>query len=399
MSKQQENIINNKTNEHVTALQQAFTAHVKYNESKIKDMEKKMENKSIISNTNTNEFNSINLQTRVDNMEQMCRNMSAMQNANVTDVKSMELAEFGRFLKTGSIETKSMGTTDSDGGVLLSKPISKELWTHMKRYPLIDGAKQLHAKGKTIHVIKDTANIEDYAHWGKEGYDQSKEMTPDFKTLEMKINTCSAFTTVTRDFLDDMSGNVVQEWIGHAITKSFADKMSYGILYGTADKTMEGILSYNDSAKQSGNKEIETVKIADGKELEGLLSMFSRLDVEYFENAGWYVSKGFFNKLSEQLLSNNSTQFAEMFKMRLENNISPYTFLGKPMYIIPHMRDDQPVILADLNVGYYIVHHENGTVKRTEVFDLDVIRYGYRLRVGGQVIASEAFIIGESEQK
>ncbi len=395
MTNKQSNIGMEKNNEHVMALQQAFTAHVKHNESKIKDMEKKMENKSMSINTiNTND-NAVH--TRLDHVEQMCRTMSALQNSNVTDIKSLQLAEFERFLKTGAIESKSMGTVDSDGGVLLNQPVSQEIWSQMQRFALIDGAKQIKAKGKTIHVIKDKANSDEYAQWSKDGYDPKADtLTPDLHAIEMKTNTCMASTGITRDLLDDDTEHTVHEWISNAITKSFAAKMSFAMLYGTAEKSMEGIFTYDANAAANGNKEIDKVDIVEDKEIDGLLAMISKLDVAYIDNAAWYMSKGFFAKLLNKLLANNSTQFTEMFKMRTENDTHSYTLLGKPLHIIPPMQDNRPVILADLKSGYYIVHNQNGTIKRTEAFELDEIRYGYRLRVGGQVIDPDAFIIGQA---
>lgn len=394
MKKQQETN-NNTITEHMQALQQAFTAHVKSQESQIKQMEKKMENKSLPTGTNSiNNAHDNNSNVRLDNMEQMLRSLTTMQQkGTVTDVKSAQVAALGQFLRDGS-EVKSIGNMDGEGGVLVHKPVALEFWTRIMRYPLLERARQVLARGKSVQVLKDNVEIENYAAW-RSNYSVTEEakdtINPAWISRTLKTNTCYANATVTREFLSDTPAHVVHEWITSSISHAFSTKITQALLYGqNTEESMEGIFTYFDKNKDS----MSQVSMNDDRMISALLEMMSKLDAPYMQNAAWFVEKSFFGKLLSQLLTNDSRQFGEMLKSNMIDGVQSYTFLGKPLYIVPQMKSEHPVMLADMNAGYYVVHNEDGTIKRIELFDLDVVRYGFRMRVGGQVIEPAAFVIG-----
>lgn len=374
-----------KINECIQSINQVFNMHLKQSEAK---MEKIMENKKMNNDGN-------NLDARIAQLETAVRASVGFGN-KTEDTISRQLEDLGRFLRTGRVENKTIGTVDADGGLLLSRSVSQLLWRQICSFPLIDGVKKIDAKGKTVRVVSDTADVSEYAKWSKDGYNPASDtMTPALNVVEITTNTCCASTTVTRDFLDDMSEHDLQVWIQEALSQSFGEKISHAILFGSHDKSMEGIFTYF----RAKPRDIKTCDINHMDVLPGLLEMMSSLDSRNIKNAAWYVSRDFFTLLMNCLLKSNTTQFVEMFKMSHESGRHNYTLLGKHIYVIPNMPDEYPVMLADMSSGYFLVQHENGNYKRSEAYDLDAIRYGYRIRVGGKVVDKNAFILGKINRR
>ncbi len=370
----------------VKALNYAFVAHIKQNELKMKDMEKNMEQKTMTT-TDTG------VNSRLAQLEQGLRGVMSGATVSAADVNHTRLAELGKFLRTGTVEGKHIGTIDAEGGLLVSRPVSQELWHNICTFPLIANAKRIDAKGKMLRIIVDEAAVNDYAKWSKDGYDAKTDtVSPKLKAVDINTNTCCASTTVTRDFLDDMDERALQTWIQESLAISFGSRISHAILFGDEDKSLEGVFTY--AAKNA--EKIKTVDISDDKILEDLLKMSSIMDNKHLNQSAWYMSVEFFTKIMSTLLTQNTTQFIEMLKTTNNVNYS-YTLLGKPVYIMSDMTGVNPVMLANMQHGYYLVQHENGNYKRSEAYDLDAIRYGYRMRVGGKVVDSDAFVIGHAQ--
>lgn len=371
--------------DNITALNQAFVTHVRKTDAEMQKMEKTMEHKTM-------RTSDVNIDSRLSQLEQGLRSVFSHSNNVGEDSASSMLRALGNYMKTGKVESKTIGTVDADGGLLLNKPVSQELWHRICLFPLIENVKKIDAKGKLLKLIIDDANKNDYAKWSKDGYNPANDtVTPVLKAIEISTNTCCASTTVTRDFLDDMDETALQAWIQGSLAESFGAKITWAILAGTADKSLEGIMSYH----QSNPNKITEVALKDDRLLESLLAMISKMDVRHINKSAWYMSVPCFTQIMKTLLSEHNTQFVEMLKMVTSSDHTyGYTLLGKPVYIVPEMPMEYPIMLADMTTGYYLVQHENGNYKRSEAYELDAVRYGYRMRVGGKVVDPTSFVIG-----
>lgn len=371
-----------KVKESVQVLSQAFADHVNQNRKTLQTLEKNMEYKTL--NSTSNE-----LGDRLSQLEQSMRGMISSKTTTQADKTAMHAAELGSFFKSGKVSGKGM-STDSDGNLVVSKTISELLWYEVCYCPLVANARHIDVTGKVLKLVIDEADSSKYAQWAKLGYDNKVDtMKQEWKVAEIGTNVCCASTTVTKDTLDDMPETSVQKWINGLLGKSFGEQLTHAMLYGDSEKSLEGIYTY---AAANSNK-IKTVSF-DGALLSGLLEIMSAMDVQYVNQSAWYMSQSFFTALLKQILDHSGQQFVEMLKMTANDKGYTYTLLGKPVYVISQMREDTPVMLADLNSGYYLAQHENGNCKRSDDYDLDVVRYGYRLRVGGKVVNPKAFVLG-----
>lgn len=394
-----------KLKDNMQALNSAFAVHVKQTESELDEIkskqqesaiesqeEKKMEQKRLSDTTD------VNINTRISQLENAVRNAFEVKSSSIEDVKMAKLSALGLYLKTGQLESKSnVGKQDTlDGGVVLHESLSHALLRDIWNSPLLNNATTIAINGKTlkIHSKSDRAPRE-YARWSLDGYNPKNDsiMPEKNNVSDITANTCFASAIVSHEFMEDLNETAVQAWIQSEVIESFKGQIDYAILFGTADKSVEGIFTYDGL----NNGKIKHAELDGNKLLEGLLTMVSTLNVRYVNKSAWYMSPEFLTAIMKSLLDSKTTQFIEMLKMSVDkDNQHSYTLFGKPVYLIPDMPADHPVMLANMSAGYYLVQHDGTYIKRISDYELDAVKYGYRIRIGGKVVNPDAFVLADT---
>ena len=380
--------------DNMQALNSAFAVHVKQTESELDEIKtKQQKEENTMEHKRLSDVTDTNVNARISQLENAVRSALEVKSSSIEDVQSAKLSALGLYLKTGNLESKSgIGAQDTlDGGVVLHETLTHWLMRDIWNSSLLGNATTIMINGKALKIhSRGSKSPRDYAKWGKvaANHVDAMKFERDYTTSDILLNTLLAESTMTYESLEDLSDTAVQKRVQDDVIESFKAQIEYSILFGKADESMEGIFTYD----QANANQIKHTDLTEDELIDGLLAMTSAINVRYINKAAWYMSPAFLTKIMQSLLASKTTQFIEMLKMISDKDYG-YTLFGKPVYLIPDMPAEHPVMLANMSSGYCVTQHGNANCKRIAIYELDTIYYGYRIRVGGKVVNPDAFVL------
>jgi HK97 family phage major capsid protein len=199
----------------------------------------------------------------------------------------------------------------------------------------------------------------------------------------ISVNKLVARVDISNDLLDMGAADAENLLRGRAAEK-FGRTEGTAFVSGTGVKQPEGLMTNASVGKVAGGhaSEIRT---------DGLLDLYAALKTGYDNNAVYLMSKA--TMVAVRKLKDTYGQY--LWQPALADGMPP-TFNGIPIVLCPDMdpigANNFPVAYGDIRAAYTIVDSKQMTVLRDDLTqsDNDLVRFRFKMRVGGQVVQPEA---------
>lgn len=333
---------------------------------------------------------------RLGKLENNIRMLDDKDNIEPVETKTVNKysTSIMHYLQTGDVsklEAKSI--CYQDGGILMEERVLNTIIDYMEKVcPIMSTVNLLHTTSKITKINKIT-QLQNTAQFYNENVPEQdlKIFTPTIEPVSIDLIPCMSVIDITRSMIEDMSNEVLFEWINKRISADFANSIAQAILTGDGNNTLNGIFN--------GKNKYEKIIVQDNKMSSGLLNMLAKLDDQYLSSAAWYMSSEMFGKLLNAIDAEDKKLLTSHLVF-VNNQEYSYTLFGKPVYVTSMMSkvDDAPnsvIMLASLKEGYTLLRHPN--VHFEQKYDsmfATKIRILHRMRLGGAVTNTKAFVMG-----
>ena len=199
----------------------------------------------------------------------------------------------------------------------------------------------------------------------------------------INVNKVVARVDISNDLLD-MGAVDAENLLRSRAAEKFGRTEGTAFVSGTGVKQPEGLMTNADVGKVAGGD-------ASAITTDGLLSLYGALKTGYDNNANYLMSKA--TMVAVRKLKDTYGQY--LWSPALAQGMPP-TFNGIPIVLCPDMDaiagNAYPVAYGDVRAAYTIVDSKQMTVLRDDLTqsDNDLVRFRFKMRVGGQVVQPEA---------
>lgn len=311
---------------------------------------------------------------------------------NVAEVKGHNpmTAEIANYLRTGNraaIESKSLDFNPVAGGIRI--PVESIVSGMCQVFPLMHKANVIETTSKNVVINADESELGACAKWKNDADCEEDTTNLRLRTMDVPLHMCYAVCDITRSMLEDLSDVRLVEWVNDRIVADMSSLVNAAMLTGDAHNTPSGIFKSVDK--------MQTVALQPDNLLAGLLKMLGSLESKYQADACWFMSQEAFTALLG--MDNNQDIFLKHLTPDNGEGGSIYKLFGKPVCVVQEMPDETTIVLGNMKAGYTVLYNPDvRLLHKIEDAYVEKVRLAYRMRIGGAVTNSKAFVIGKLPQ-
>jgi HK97 family phage major capsid protein len=221
----------------------------------------------------------------------------------------------------------------ADGGFLIPPEVSNQILMRTYENDLLSRCTTMPMTGNLLQIpaVNESSRANGSRFGGVQAFwrgeaDSTTKTKPGFELVELKPESLSLYVTMTNEFMEDVSGVSIEQYLNLIAEQEFAFKIGDGIVNGSGTMQMQGLL--NAAAKVSVAKETgqpgATIVAAN------VLKMWSRLHNSCRKNAIWIYDQSIEPALAQMTIGSAGSQLASYLPPGGLSD-KPYgTLMGRP---------------------------------------------------------------------
>ena len=240
---------------------------------------------------------------------------------------------------------------------------------------------------------RDARLSEAGAVWEGESDPWPATKTPDYGSVEIKVNKLIAMPSISRDLLEDARINMEAE-IMDFTRDAFSKAMAYALIHGSGVRQPHGILEYPTIPQSKAENTWGKIGYAVTTDASGfkndetradcLIEMQSILKAAYGDRAGWLMNR----KTGTTIRKFKNSDGDYLWQPSLTAG-QPANLLGSPVYYDANMPDVAankfPIAYGDFNSALLIVNRRGMTVIRDLTSRPGHVKYLIDMRLGAGI--------------
>ena len=291
---------------------------------------------------------------------------------NITTEYDQE--EFSNYAR-GLAMTLSSGK-DEKGGFLVPKHVTTRFQNLLDDLsPIRKIARIETISTDSFEILKDFGEAD--SGWVHETEQRPATKSPEFRKQRIDIHELYAKPVLTQKLLDDSMIDL-EPWILQKIAEKMARAENEAFLRGDGSGKPKGLLAYRGDLKTIKGNTVETF-------IEASLSL-----KPYFLRSACFLMSHRGLSLIQTLKDPATGHF--LFQQSLQQS-APSTLLGYPIVLCEALDNEPLIVFGSFYEGYQIVDRMGLSLLRDPFSIKPFVEFYARKRVGGDVIAPEAFCL------
>ncbi|MCM3093861.1 MULTISPECIES: phage major capsid protein [unclassified Cytobacillus] len=264
------------------------------------------------------------------------------------DMKKMETRTMGNF----ETELRNLSTT-SNATALIPENVQGEIIKTMEEVsPAFQHARKLPSVNGTLKVARENDGVQ--AGFFGEG-EEILESSINFKHVELKQKRLGAAVSLSNQLMNDSAVDIVA-YVNELLGRRVGKTAEHAIFNGDGDKQFSGVI---------GDTEVKSKEISGAVSVDGLLDLYTELHPAFLEDAAFYMSRSFFNKVVK--LKDENGHF--YMQNGIVNGKPTYTLFGRPVFVTEALdageaAGETPAVFANMKQAYSILVKKEMSIKQ-----------------------------------
>ena len=255
------------------------------------------------------------------------------------DKNEREIRGLEQYLRRQDGEEKRELQTTADGGAIIPENISNTIIKKMEESsPVFAQAQKFASVAGSLKIAKETS--ETSVGFVGEGADVL-EGKIGFAEVKLNQKRVGAAISLSNQLINDVAVDIV-DYAVDLLARRTAKAVEKSVLTGTKDEEFRGIIH---------DAEIENVEVTGAVTNDDLLELYNSIHPEFLNDAGYIMSREFFNQISK-LKDSNGHYYMQN---GIVNGRLSYTLFGAPVYVTDSLPATTPVIFGSIQEAYAIM--------------------------------------------
>lgn len=292
--------------------------------------------------------------------------------SNVIQFPEQEHRELDNFLRGDQkSEYRTVNVSDNNMAIIPSNVENQVILKLSESSPAFENAKHIPSKQGNLSIPKENgASVAGFVgeneNLGEEDLDLGK--------CELKQTRVGSSLTLSKQLMMDSAVDLIDYGFGR-LTRSTSKAIERSMFTGNQNEEFRGIIYEAD---------IPTISLDGSLNIDHLNSLFNGIHPEFLDNSGFYMSRGFFNQVSQL---KDGTQNYYLQNGIINGRITK-TLFGTPVYVTDALPDSDPCVFGNMEAGYAILWKSEGFhLKRVAADTKQAIR-------GSQLIVLDGYMDG-----
>ena len=329
----------------IKALKEKRNALLNKAEDIIKSAEVEVRN---LNDKETESFNSVETEIRslnkqISDLEKgLFDDKNLIENSeerNMEDTKQIEVRGLEQYLrKEDGPELREL-TKTSDGGAVIPENVEGSIVLKMEESsPVFEKARKFPSEGGTLKIAKESA--QSVAGFVGEGNDVV-EGDISFEEVKLTQKRVGAAISLSNQLINDSAVNIV-DYAVNLLARRTGKAVEKSILVGKGNEEFSGFVN---------DPELNSVTADSAITIDTLNELYNAIHPEFLSDAGFIVSRKFFNQIAKLKDGNNHFYVQN----GVVNGRLTYTLFGAEVTVTDSLPDETPALFGSVEQSYGVL--------------------------------------------